>query len=284
MEKNEFRAVIKHFHLKGWTAAQIKSELDDVHAGSAPALKTIYFWINEFKRGRRSTEDESRSIEVTTQETIDKVHDSIMEDRRLKVRELANIVGISTERVHHILHEKLDMKKLCARWVLTLDQKRKRENISNQNLTLFRRNPQDFLRRFITVDETWIHHYTPETKQQSKQWTKSGESAPKKAKTVLSAGKVMATVFWDSQGIILIDYLEKGRSITGAYYTALLDRLKQELIEKRPRLARKKVLFHQDNAPAHTAAVTMAKLHELGFQLVPHPPYWLRVTSSYSQT
>jgi len=32
----------------------------------------------------------------------------------------------------------------------------------------------------------------------------SGESAPKKAKTVLSAGKMMATVFWDSQGIILI--------------------------------------------------------------------------------
>ena len=127
MEKNEFRAVIKHFHLKGWTAAQIKSELDDVHAGSAPALKTIYFWINEFKRGRRSTEDESRSghpIEVTTQETIDKVHDMVMEDRRLKVRELANIVGISTERVHHILHEKLAMKKLCARWVprlLTLE-------------------------------------------------------------------------------------------------------------------------------------------------------------------
>ena len=62
----------------------------------------------------------------------------------------------------------------------------------------------------------------------------SGESALKKAKTIPSAGKVMATVFWDSQGIILINYLEKGRTITGASYSSLLDSLKTELQEKRP--------------------------------------------------
>ena len=73
---------------------------------------------------------------------------------------------------------------------------------------LFKCNPKEFLRRFLT-DKTWIHWYTPETKEQSKQWTSSGEHAPKKAKTVLSAGKVMATIFWDSQGLNYIDYLEK---------------------------------------------------------------------------
>ena len=29
------------------------------------------------------------------------------------------------------------------------------------------------MRRFITMDETWIHHYKPESKQQSKQWTEA---------------------------------------------------------------------------------------------------------------
>jgi len=43
----------------------------------------------------------------------------------------------------------------------------------------------------------------------------AGKPAPKKAKTVLSAGKVMATVFWYSQGVIYIDYLEKGKTVTG---------------------------------------------------------------------
>ena len=72
----------------------------------------------------------------------------------------------------------------------------------------------------MTVDETWIHWCTPETKKQSKQWTSPGEHAWKKAKTVLSAGKVMATVFWDLQGVIYIDYLEKGKTVTEPNYWA----------------------------------------------------------------
>ena len=58
-----------------------------------------------------------------------------------------------------------------------------------------------------------------------KQWVKPGESAPERPKTQQSAGKVMASVFRDAHGVIFIDYLEKGRTITEAYYVALLDRL-----------------------------------------------------------
>ena len=71
---------------------------------------------------------------------------------------------------------------------------------------LFKCNPKEFLRRFLT-DKTWIHWYTPETKEQSKQWTLPSERAPKNAKTVLSVRKMMATGFWDSQGVIYINYL-----------------------------------------------------------------------------
>ncbi len=46
-----------------------------------------------------------------------------------------------------------------------------------------------------------------------------------------------------------------------------------ELKKKRLHLAKKKVLFHHDNAPAHSSAVTMAKLVELGYELLPNPPY-----------
>jgi len=66
---------------------------------------------------------------------------------------------------------------------------------------------------------------TPETKEQSKQWTSPGEPAPKKAKTAPSAGKVMATVFWDSKGV---DYLEKGKTVTELYYAELLGRFAAE--------------------------------------------------------
>jgi histone-lysine N-methyltransferase SETMAR len=88
------------------------------------------------------------------------------------VHEIAETIGISKERVGYILHEELDMKKLCARWVLrllTADQKCTRTNISEQYFEHFNKNKTDFMRRFITMDETWIHHYTPASKQQSKQ-------------------------------------------------------------------------------------------------------------------
>jgi hypothetical protein len=45
----------------------------------------------------------------------------------------------------------------------------------------------------------------------------AGGSTPKKAKSIASAGKVMASLFWNAKGILLIDYLEKGRVITGEY-------------------------------------------------------------------
>ena len=34
--------------------------------------------------------------------------------------------------------------------------------------------------------------------------------------------KGMATVFWDSQDVIYIDYPEKGKMVTGLYYAELL--------------------------------------------------------------
>ena len=88
-----------------------------------------------------------------------------------------------------------------------------------------------------------------------------------------SAGKVMATIFWDSSGIILIDYLQSGRTITGEYYASLLDRFDAIVKEKWPHLAKKKVLFHHDNAQAHTSSIAAAKLFDLRYEILPHPPY-----------
>jgi len=67
-------------------------------------------------------------------------------DRRMKLREIAETTGISKEHVGYILHEELDMKKLCARCVprlLTSDKKRPRMKISEQRLKLFNKNKPD---------------------------------------------------------------------------------------------------------------------------------------------
>ena len=99
-----------------------------------------------------------------------------------------------------------------------------------------------------------------------------GRTGSNKAKAVFSTGKVMATVFWNSHGVILIDYLQKGKTITEAYYVSLLDKLKAKIAEKRPHLQKKKILFYLDNA-SHTSAVSMGKIHELWLELLDHLPY-----------
>ena len=117
----------------------------------------------------------------------------MLDDPKVKLRELAETTKMYGS-VFNIIHDILGMKKLCGRWVphlLTVDQKRIRVTNSQQNLAMFTRNSKEFLRRFITMDETWIHFYTPE----SKQWVSSGESAPKRPKTQQWTGKVMASVF-----------------------------------------------------------------------------------------
>ncbi|KAG5323337.1 GVQW3 protein, partial [Acromyrmex heyeri] len=92
-----------------------KAELGNVRSTSAPAFATVYNWVNEFKRGRTSTCDAPRTgcpIETATPEIIDKVHDIVLTDRRVKMRELVETTGISHGTVITILHEQLGMKKL----------------------------------------------------------------------------------------------------------------------------------------------------------------------------
>jgi len=90
----------------------------------------------------------------------------------------------------------------------------------------------------------------------------------------------MASVFWDAEGILFIDYLEKGKTITGEYYCNLLTRLDKKILEKRPGLQKKKIIFHQDNAPAHKSILAMGKLRDLHYELLEHPPYSPHLTPS----
>ncbi|GFV91743.1 histone-lysine N-methyltransferase SETMAR [Trichonephila clavipes] len=158
------------------------------HWDSSPSPTTVKCWAAELKRGRKSLRGDERSGRPntgTTNGNITKVHQMVLDDHRIKVREVAEVMNMSKERVCHILDQHLGMGKLFARWVL----------------------------HFLT------------------------------------------------------------KTVTEAYYTSLLDKLKVELAEKRLHLQKKKILFHQDNALSHIPGLTMAKIHELWFKLLDHPPY-----------
>jgi histone-lysine N-methyltransferase SETMAR len=97
---------------------------------------------------------------------------------------------------------------------------------------------------------------------------------PKKtAKAIFSAGKIMATVFWGSKGIIHLDFLTSQKTINAQYYSTLLNEKVKSAIRLKRRKRQNSVCFLQDNVRPHTAALTMATLLKLKWDVVPHPPY-----------
>ena len=172
---------------------QSQQWLEKCYRDSALSKTTICRWYAEFKRSPTDTEDAERSgwpNEVVAPETRKKVPQIVFKNRKLKLREIADTLKISHGSVYAILHEHLSMRKLLSKLVprlLTVDQKRQRIVDSERCLELFRRNKLNFSRRYVTMDETWIHHYTPESKRSSAEWTAVGEKCPKRPKTKMWA-------------------------------------------------------------------------------------------------
>ena len=129
------------------------------------------------------------------------------------------------------------------------------------------------------MDETWLYHDDPETKQQSMEWRHSGSPHPKKIRVLKSAGKVLASIFWDQDGILHIDYLPKGQTINAEYYHPA-GAIQGHFEGKTQRGVPKGVLFLHDNAPAHRALATQKKLAYLGFQCLDRTPYSANLTPS----
>ena len=236
--KVEYRVVIRYLYLKGKTGKEIHGEVADVYGSSAPSSAQVKFWVGEFKRGRTSLEDEARSgrpLDATDEEMCKKVRDLVYSDKQIQVEEVEQALGISHRSVSTILHDRLGMRKLTARWVpksLSDEQMATRASVCSALLKRFR-SKDDFLLRLVTVDETWVHYYEPENKAKGRQWVGPGSPRPKKFKTQPSAGKVIATVFWDAKGVIMLDFLPKRNTITGVYYANLLDQLRTAIREKR---------------------------------------------------
>ncbi|GBP30668.1 Histone-lysine N-methyltransferase SETMAR [Eumeta japonica] len=275
----EHRAVIKYFVKKGKTPKEIFEDMVSVLQESAPSYTMVKKWARLFQQGRESCEDDprpGRPVTVVTEENVRKIEKLVLADRRIKLWQIAEELQISKERVGEIIHEHMNMRKISARWVpkmLTPFDKQRGLQTSKDFLELVGDNIDEICDRIVTVDETWVRQYEPKSKQESMQWTKKGERPPKKFKVQKSASKLMATIFWDSEGVLLIDYLPNGTTMNGQYYANLLAQAREAVVQKRRGKLSRGVLFLQDNASVHTARVSRQALKDTGFLEIDHPPY-----------
>ncbi|KYO21352.1 histone-lysine N-methyltransferase SETMAR [Alligator mississippiensis] len=278
--KEEQRSVIRFLWAEGVPPSEIHRRIVAQYGKNCLAQRKVYEWVEKFKHGRTSVVDEPRAGRpntATTEDNIAKVDAAVRASKRVSIPELVAEVGVSAGSIHAILHDHLNYQKVCARWVpkqLTDVHKRQRVEVCTQLLQHLQDEGEGFLSRIVTGDETWVHHYDPESKRQNMQWKCTSSPPPKKIHTQPPSGKVLLILFWDCLGPLLVHSMECAVTVNSStYFHVLQNHLEPAIRIKRPGKLKQGVLLQLENVRPHSAQVTLETLHGLGFEILPYPPY-----------
>ena len=94
------------------SAKETHDMLKLVYVDAAVAMKTVYMWLERFRNGCESVEDEERSGRPwtsKTQENVERVSEMIRSKRRLTIREIYEDLNISYGSVQNILTTDLNI-------------------------------------------------------------------------------------------------------------------------------------------------------------------------------
>ena len=122
---------------------QIFNELCGIYGPQTISVRTGFRWVKAFKAGKSFVEDDTRPGRPKTSVTkanIAAVKIVVEQDARLSVKDIASCSGISEGSVHTILKKRLDLRKVCARWVphlLTEEQKTQCLKCAREHLKTF---------------------------------------------------------------------------------------------------------------------------------------------------
>jgi hypothetical protein len=129
------------------------------------------------------------------------------------VWEIADECNISIGSYHDILATKLEMRFVVSKFVprlLTQDQRDSHIDVCQELLDRASED-ENFLKRIITGDETWVYGYDVEEKMQSSQWVRKKSPRPKKALRVRSNVKVMLAGFFTSRVLCIMNSYDRGK-------------------------------------------------------------------------
>lgn len=207
LERRDFRAMIFYDYCRNLIPKECLDQLTTVFGDLSPDKATIYRWFNEFKWGRDSLDDETRTGRPPTavnESNVIAVEKLIKQDRRITYELILDeIKSLSPPTLNEILHNHLDINNVFARWIphrLTDDQKDRRVSWCKSMIKKFDNGKSKLLEHVVTGDETWIYQYDPESKRQSTVRRFPGEDNPTKVKRQRSAGKQMIATFFAKWG------------------------------------------------------------------------------------
>ena len=102
------------------TATDITNEINGVLGPNTVKYQTVTSWIRNFRTGRSLLDDLprlGRPKHVTTEENAAAGRDLITNDLQITIIQMAEMLKISGERIHHIFLKFLGARHLCVQWV-----------------------------------------------------------------------------------------------------------------------------------------------------------------------
>lgn len=276
----EVRSVIRFLNAENVRPSEIHRRITEVYGTGTMDESSVRRWVRNFKQGRDNVHDEERSgrPSLITDDLKKRVDDFIRKDRRVKLSELSKqFPEISRSLLYEIVTDHLNYRKICSRWVpkmLTDQHKTNRMGSALSFLTRYEQQGDAFLDQIVTGDETWVCHFTPETKRKSMEWHHpQSPTRPRKFKQSFSMKKVMASVFWDRKGLLLVDFMPQKTTINADAYCETLQRLRRAIQNKRRGMLTRGIVLLHDNARPHTAQKTTNLLRKFKWEVFDHPPY-----------
>ncbi len=277
--RKEQWAVIKSCTTWGFDAACTINSVRAAFGDHALSHTQIRHWFRVYQADRtRSVHDAKRSgrpLSQRTQSRIAGVEEVVLEDHRKTTRQIAQETSMSHSTVVKVLRKDLKLRKLAAKFVphhLTAAQRCSRLDISTTHLATIVQDP-GVLNRIVATDQSWFYTYDPRNKAADMQWLGKDDPRLTKCLRARSQKKVMLILFFDSAGIISMDFVEEG-TVDSEVYIDSLRRMREAYRCKRPHFWRAKN-FHllQDNAGPHRSRDTNNYFASVEQSLWVHPAY-----------
>ena len=266
------RSIAIFLYLQGKNNKEIYTDMCTVLQGNCVGYSTITRFIREYKvsniikpiKTNPKTKDFD-DIDIRIQKIVD-------EEPFLSVRQISTRTGIPKSTVFYRMTEKIGYISKHLKWVphlLSDEQKQNRVNIAIDLLRILQKAERQGWKYFVTGDESWFYLcYDYE-----RQWVTSGEEPSIRERKMISSQKVMITVFWNPNQIVLVDALPKGDKFNSLYFT-------NNILENLttfgcgfPATNGKRLNVHVDNARPHTSKNTIRYMETHGMKKVPHPAF-----------
>jgi transposase len=270
--KMQQRSVVRYYCLLGKTNRQICAKLAKGYGREALHERAVERWAARFRDGQETVEDNDRPGRPPKSDFAKALVQFLEKQPHSSTREISKALCAPRTTIRRVLAS-LGLHFFAPRWIpnrLSDDQKADRVALSQEMLEILEPTSSNKWRYVITEDESWIYR----DNNIRGMWAHDRDEIPRSVRHSVCSKKTMISVYFSRYGFESIEYVRQGQNYNSEFFADfVLTNLEYKLAIRRPKLRAKNVYLHVDNARPHTAKRSIARIEELHFKRLPHPPY-----------